>query len=66
MIDSYLMRQAGSEPTVYTVDEEAREMKISRKHLYVLIGKKKGPPVKRFGNRIRIPVLAFSRWLNKP
>ena len=60
------MSRAESEPAVYTVDEAAREMKISRKYLYVLISKKRGPPVKRFGNRIRIPVMAFTAWINAP
>ena len=54
------------EPAVYTVDEAARKMKISRNHLYILIRKRRGPPVKRFGNSIRIPVIAFTDWLNKP
>lgn len=52
--------------TAYTVAEAARELKISPKYLYVLIGQKKGPPVKRFGRIIRIPVAAFNDWLNKP
>ncbi len=60
------MSRAESEPSVLTVSEAARAMKISQKYLYVLISKKKGPPVKRFGNRIRIPVIAFNNWLNKP
>ena len=60
------MSRAESEPSVLTVSEAARAMKISQKYLYVLISKKKGPPVKRFGNRIRIPVIAFNNWLNRP
>ena len=60
------MQRAGSEPAVYTIDEAAREMKISRNYLYVLIRKRKGPPFKRLGNRIRIPVRAFNEWLNAP
>lgn len=60
------MRQAGNEPAVYTIDEAAREMKISRNYLYILIRKRKGPPIKRLGNRIRIPVRAFNEWLNGP
>lgn len=55
-----------NEQSVYTVDECARAMKISRNHLYILIRKKKGPPVKWLGGRIRIPVVAFTEWLNKP
>lgn len=58
------MSRAAPEPAVYTIDEAAREMKISRNYLYILIRKKQGPPVKRFGNRIRIPVVAFTTWLN--
>lgn len=60
------MSRAGTEPAVYTIDEAAAQMKISRNYLYILIRKKQGPPVKRFGNRIRIPVAAFVAWLNDP
>lgn len=58
------MSPAGADQAVYTIDEAAAKMKISRNYLYILIRKKRGPPVKRFGNRIRIPVQAFTAWLN--
>lgn len=54
------------EQAVYTVEEAARAMRISPNHLYILIRAKKGPPIKRLGGRIRIPVIAFTKWLNEP
>lgn len=66
LLDSFSMQRAATDHAVYTIDEAARVMKISRNYLYLMIKKKQGPPVKRFGNRIRIPVIAFNDWLNKP
>ena len=66
LLESFAMQGAGTDEAVYTVDEAARKMKISRNYLYLLITKGEGPPVKRFGNRIRIPTIAFTSWLNKP
>lgn len=60
------MQQSGADQAVYTVEEAARKMKISRNYLYLLITNGEGPPVKRLGNRIRIPVIAFTAWINKP
>jgi len=48
---------------VYTVDEIAREARISRTGAYELI--KKGYfPVVRVGNLIRIPKGPFDEWLD--
>lgn len=60
------MQKAAGEQTVYTIEEAARVMKISANHLYILIRKKQGPPIKRLGGRIRISVSSLNVWLNKP
>lgn len=61
---------AKPEPAVLTIKEAADIAKISRMFLYRLIQGKvpgqKGPPVKRIGSAIRIPVKSFLVWLETP
>jgi excisionase family DNA binding protein len=49
---------------VLTVKQAAARVKVSEDFFYRLLAKRKGPRVKRVGNRIRITVTAFNQWIN--
>lgn len=61
---------AKPDPAVLTVKEAADIAKISPMFLYRLVQGKvpgqKGPPVKRIGSAIRVPVKSFLTWLETP
>lgn len=61
-----MLQRTHSDHAVLTVEEAAGLMKVSRNYLYLLIKSRKGPPIKRLGNRIRIPLIGFNTWLNTP
>lgn len=51
------------ERVALTVKEAAEIARVSVKFFYALIGKRGGPPHKRLGDRIIIPVQKFHKWL---
>lgn len=48
-----------------SVKEAAATIRMSKEYLYQLIRRKKGPPVRRFGRTIRVPINEFMTWARK-
>lgn len=55
-----------TERVALTVKEAAELARVSVKFFYQLLQRKGGPPHKRLGDRIIIPVDKFHRWLETP
>lgn len=47
-----------------TLKEAAAYVRIHPKSFALWLKKKNGPPVRRFGNRIRLPKDKFIKWAN--
>lgn len=60
------MDDANTDEVVLTVKQAIPLAKIGRNSFYAILGTRKGPPVKRVGNRFLIPKAAFIRWLTTP
>lgn len=55
-----------TERVALTVKEAAELARVSAKFFYALLKRRGGPPHKRLGDRIIIPVDGFHRWLETP
>jgi len=51
-------------PTLLTVAEAAARLRVSRSHLYGMLGTPDGPPSVMLGGRRLIPTAALDDWLD--
>lgn len=51
---------------VLTVKQAIPLSKLGRSLFYSVLGTRKGPPIKRVGDRILIPAEKFRTWLTTP
>lgn len=50
-------------PSILTVEEVTRLLRLNRKTVYELVQKGRIPGARRFGRNIRLSKLAFTEWL---
>jgi hypothetical protein len=60
------MSEKVTDETVLTVKQAIPLSKLGRSLFYRVLGTRRGPPIKRVGDRILIPAEKFRIWLTTP